>query len=70
MALLAAQDTFSDSHALRSIPLPLSPISGERGEGVAILLVEQNARATLNLSCEIYVVENGRVVAQGPSQHF
>jgi branched-chain amino acid transport system ATP-binding protein len=39
-------------------------------EGVTVLLVEQNARATLNLSREIYVVENGRVVAQGASQDF
>ncbi len=39
-------------------------------EGVTVLLVEQNARATLNLSKRIYVFENGRVVAQGASGEF
>ncbi|MGA2464861.1 MAG: ABC transporter ATP-binding protein [Thermodesulfobacteriota bacterium] len=39
-------------------------------EGVTVLLVEQNARATLNLSKRIYVFENGHVVAQGASQDF
>lgn len=39
-------------------------------EGVTVLLVEQNARATLNLSHRIYVFENGHVVAQGESKDF
>lgn len=39
-------------------------------EGVTILLVEQNARATLNLSRKIYVFENGRIVAHGASKDF
>jgi len=39
-------------------------------EGVTVLLVEQNARATLNLSHRIYVFENGHVVAQGASKDF
>lgn len=39
-------------------------------EGVTLLLIEQNARATLNLSNKIYVFENGRVVAHGASQEF
>lgn len=38
--------------------------------GVTLLLVEQNARATLNLSNKIYVFENGCVVAHGASQEF
>jgi len=40
------------------------------GEGMTVLLVEQNARAALNLSREIYVVENGRIVDRGASQDF
>jgi len=39
-------------------------------EGVTVILVEQNARATLNLSKKIYVFGNGRIVAQGASRDF
>lgn len=38
-----------------------------RGTGVAILLVEQNARAALRLADRAIVLENGRVVTQGPA---
>ena len=38
--------------------------------GTTVFLVEQNARAALNLSREIYVVENGRIVDRGASQDF
>ncbi len=37
-------------------------------EGVSILLVEQNARIALTLSNHGYVMENGRVVLEGPSE--
>lgn len=37
-------------------------------EGVAILLVEQNARIGLTLSTHGYVMENGRIVLDGPSE--
>jgi len=37
-------------------------------EGVAILLVEQNARIGLALSTHGYVMENGRIVLDGPSE--
>jgi len=36
--------------------------------GVAILLVEQKAFVALNLAARSYVLENGRVVAEGESQ--
>jgi branched-chain amino acid transport system ATP-binding protein len=36
-------------------------------DGVAVLLVEQNARAALALAARGYVLETGRVVAAGPS---
>ncbi|MBM3302222.1 MAG: ABC transporter ATP-binding protein [Deltaproteobacteria bacterium] len=39
-----------------------------RQEGVSILLVEQNARIALTLSEHGYVMENGRVVLDGPSE--
>lgn len=37
-------------------------------EGVTILLVEQNARAALNLSHRGYVLENGTISLHGPSR--
>ena len=39
-------------------------------EGVTILLVEQNVRQTLAMSNRAYVLENGRVVLEGPSQNL
>lgn len=39
-------------------------------EGVAILLVEQNARIALNVASYAYVMENGRVVLDGPSSQL
>lgn len=39
-------------------------------EDVTVMLVEQNARATLNLSKKLYVFGNGCVIAQGASQDF
>jgi branched-chain amino acid transport system ATP-binding protein len=36
-------------------------------DGVAVLLVEQNARAALAVAARGYVLESGRVVASGPS---
>ena len=36
------------------------------GEGVAILLVEQNAAKALELADRAYVIEDGRIVAAGP----
>lgn len=41
-----------------------------REEGVSILLVEQNARAALELVDYGYVMENGRVVLDGPAAHL
>ena len=38
-----------------------------RTHGVAILLVEQNAKLALEISHDAYVLETGRVVLQGPS---
>jgi len=41
-----------------------------REEGRTILLVEQNARAALSLADYGYVLETGRIVAQGPTQEL
>ena len=39
-------------------------------EGMAILLVEQNARMALSVANYAYVMENGRVVLDGPSEQL
>ncbi|MBN2140516.1 MAG: ABC transporter ATP-binding protein [Desulfovibrionaceae bacterium] len=37
-------------------------------EGVTVLLVEQNARAALNVAEHGYIMENGRIVMEGPAR--
>jgi branched-chain amino acid transport system ATP-binding protein len=37
-------------------------------EKISILLVEQNARLALNISEHAYIMENGRIVLEGPSE--
>jgi branched-chain amino acid transport system ATP-binding protein len=38
------------------------------GQGVTVLLVEQNIRAALELADRAYVIENGRIVGQGTGE--
>jgi branched-chain amino acid transport system ATP-binding protein len=42
-------------------------ISGLRETGVTILLVEQNARAALEVADHAYVLEMGEIVLEGPA---
>ena len=44
-----------------------SIISALKATGVSILLVEQNARAALQVSDYGYVLETGELVVEGPS---
>jgi branched-chain amino acid transport system ATP-binding protein len=39
-------------------------------EGVAVLLVEQNVAAALEVARRAYVLEEGRIVAEGESQQL
>jgi branched-chain amino acid transport system ATP-binding protein len=39
-----------------------------RGNGMTVLIVEQNVRATLAMADYAYVMENGTVVMGGPAQ--
>ena len=41
-----------------------------RDEGMTILLVEQNARAALNISDRAYVMETGKIIMQGSSEEL
>jgi branched-chain amino acid transport system ATP-binding protein len=42
-------------------------VASLRDRGVAVLLVEQNARAALKVSDYGYVLESGQIVLEGPS---
>jgi branched-chain amino acid transport system ATP-binding protein len=64
-----------DEPSLGLAPLLVEEIFGEikrirDEEGAAILLVEQNARVALNTADYAYVLENGRVVLDGPSDQL
>jgi branched-chain amino acid transport system ATP-binding protein len=48
----------------------MNTISQLRKSGMTILMVEQNARASLRISDRGYVLETGRVVLQGPSDEL
>jgi branched-chain amino acid transport system ATP-binding protein len=41
-----------------------------RQQGLTVLLVEQNARAALQIADRAYVLETGRVVMEGSSQEL
>jgi branched-chain amino acid transport system ATP-binding protein len=45
-------------------------IKGINGQGVTVLLVEQNVRAALELAHRTYVIENGRIVGQGSGENL
>lgn len=45
----------------------LSMVKAIREQGVTVLLVEQNVRQSLALADRGYVLENGRIVMEGPS---
>ncbi len=52
-----------------AIVLDLFKMVGEIGRsGVAVLLVEQNVSMALQLAARAYVLEEGRIVADGPSK--
>jgi branched-chain amino acid transport system ATP-binding protein len=53
---------------VRELGRRLSALNAEKG--LAVLLVEQNARLALKLCSTAYVVETGRVVAHGPCQEL
>ena len=48
----------------------MNTISALRDTGMTILMVEQNARASLRISDRGYVLETGRVVLQGSSEEL
>ena len=64
-----------DEPSLGLAPLLVNEIFGiiqeiNRKEGVTILLVEQNAQMALSVSSYGYIMENGRVVLDGPVERL
>jgi branched-chain amino acid transport system ATP-binding protein len=53
---------------VRDLAAKLAELNAQRG--LAVLLVEQSARLALSLCQRAYVLETGRVVAEGPSQEL
>jgi branched-chain amino acid transport system ATP-binding protein len=45
-------------------------IATMREEGISVLLVEQNVRAAVAVADRVYVMDDGRVVYEGPAQEF
>ncbi|MDQ1333120.1 MAG: transporter ATP-binding protein [Thermodesulfobacteriota bacterium] len=45
-------------------------IEGLRDQGIAIFLVEQNVRHTLEIADRAYVIENGRIILAGKSEQL
>jgi len=45
-------------------------IQGLRGQGISILLIEQNVRQTLEIADRAYVLENGRIISEGRSREL
>ncbi|SMG16002.1 ABC transporter ATP-binding protein [Dethiosulfovibrio salsuginis] len=63
-----------DEPSLGLAPIVIKDIFRElkkiNGEGMTILLVEQNARQALMLSHRAYVIQTGRVIMEGPSSEL
>ena len=45
-------------------------VASMRSEGIAVLLVEQNVRAAVEIADRVYVLDDGRVVHEGPAAAF
>jgi branched-chain amino acid transport system ATP-binding protein len=45
-------------------------IASMRGEGISVLLVEQNVRAAVEVADRVYVLDDGRVVYEGSAREF
>ena len=54
--------------APKAVETILDTLRRLRGEGMTMLLVEQNARAALELADRAYVLETGRIVLEGPGR--
>ena len=53
-----------------AMPYMLSSGRRMRQEGISILLVEQNVRMAVEIADRAYVLDDGRVVYEGPAAEF
>jgi branched-chain amino acid transport system ATP-binding protein len=60
-------DEPSTGLAPQAVEAVLEVVAGLARDGVAVLLVEQDAEVALGLAARAYVLETGRVVASGPA---
>jgi branched-chain amino acid transport system ATP-binding protein len=45
-------------------------VASARERGISVLLVEQNVRAAVEIADRAYVLDDGRVVYEGPAAEF
>ena len=48
----------------------LRVVASMRDAGIAVLLVEQNVRAAVEIADRAYVLDDGRIVFEGPAAEF
>ncbi len=48
----------------------LRTVTRLKNEGIAVLIVEQNALAALEVSDRVYVMDRGRIIHEGPAQEL
>jgi len=65
---LVLLDEPSQGLAPRMVQQVLAVVRKLKSEGVAVLLVEQNALTALSVADSVYVMDKGRVVHHGPAQ--
>ncbi len=63
-------DEPSTGLAPQAVEAVLEVVAGLARDGVAVLLVEQDAEVALGLAARAYVLETGRVVAAGPASQL
>jgi branched-chain amino acid transport system ATP-binding protein len=72
-ALMARPEVLAvDELSLGLAPIVVADLTGRlaqlhRDDGLAVLLIEQNARLALDLCSRAYILEAGRIVDEGPS---
>jgi branched-chain amino acid transport system ATP-binding protein len=67
---LLVLDEPSQGLAPRIVREMFQVVAGMRREGMSVLLVEQNVRAAVEIADRVYVLDDGRVVYEGPAAEF
>jgi branched-chain amino acid transport system ATP-binding protein len=67
---LLVLDEPSQGLAPRIVRETFQVVAAMRSEGMSVLLVEQNVRAAVEIADRVYVLDDGRVVYEGPAAEF